>query len=101
MSRYTKKQKTLDYILTEGSITSWEAIKEFGGTRLSAYIHSLRHKDELDIKTQTIKFVDRYGDKSHYARYYLAGSNYEKYLMTGGEGEYDKTKTYILKNELR
>jgi hypothetical protein len=53
------------------SITSWEAIERFGATRLSAIIFNL--KDKYNIKTTREEFVDRYGNKSHYARYTLLG----------------------------
>jgi hypothetical protein len=53
------------------SITSWEAIERFGATRLSAIIFNL--KDKYNITTTREEFIDRYGNKSHYARYTLLG----------------------------
>ena len=67
----TKIEKVLLYLLEVGHITSWEAIKEFGATRLSAIIWVLRHKRGLNIRSERIEFVDRFGDKSHFVEYIL------------------------------
>ena len=32
------------HLIEKGTITSWEAIKEYGATRLSAIIYNLRNK---------------------------------------------------------
>lgn len=57
------------HLIEKGSITSWEAIKEYGATRLSAIIYILRHKRGMNIRNETVKFTDRYGTKSHYDIY--------------------------------
>ena len=48
-----KLEQKIDAILKHlqeyGNITSWEAIKEYGCTRLSAVIWTLRHKYNLAI----------------------------------------------------
>ena len=67
----TKIEKVLLYLLENGHITSWEAIKEFGATRLSAIIWVLRHKRGLNIRSERIEFTDRYGDKGHFVEYIL------------------------------
>lgn len=54
-----------------GSITSWEAIKEYGATRLSSIIYNLRYKYNMDIINEQIDFVDRFGSKSYFVRYVL------------------------------
>jgi len=59
------------HLIENGSITSWEAIKEYGATRLSAIIFNLRHKYGMDIRNERINFTDRYGTKSHYDKYIL------------------------------
>ena len=38
------KQRILDHLLKFGTITSWEAVKEYGCTRLSQYIYLLRNE---------------------------------------------------------
>ena len=58
MAKWTKMNKTmavLKHLEDFGSITSWEAIKEYGATRLSAIIYNLRRKYNLDIINKTNK----------------------------------------------
>ena len=45
----TKTQKVLNHLRINGSITSWEAIQEYGVTRLSATIFNLRKKGYVYI----------------------------------------------------
>lgn len=66
-----KTKAVMMHLQEQGSITSWEAIKEYGATRLSAIIFNLRHKYELNIVNERIDFVDRYGSKSHFVKYIL------------------------------
>ena len=66
-----KTNAILTHLLEKGSITSWEAIKEYGATRLSAIIWTLRHKYDLNIITEDIEFIDRYGSKAKFAKYIL------------------------------
>ena len=64
------KTKAVKLHLEEfGSITSWEAIKEYGATRLSAIIHNLRHNYDMKIQSVYIEFIDRYETKSSYVKY--------------------------------
>ena len=78
--RKTNKDRVLDYMKEFGSITSFDAFRDLGNTRLSASIWLLRHQDELDIKSLTESVTNRYGIKVTYSRYYLAGSKFEKRL---------------------
>ena len=78
--RKTHKERVLEYIQDFGSITSLDAFRDLGNTRLSASVWLLRHEDELDIKSINETTKNRYGDKVTYARYYLAGSEFEKEL---------------------
>lgn len=73
----TKIALVRKHLLEKGSITSWEAIQEYGATRLSAIIFILRHKEEMPIKTRDKAFTDRYGNKSTFAEYYLTDINEE------------------------
>ena len=59
------------HLIEKGSITSWEAIKEYGATRLSAIIFNLRYKYGMNIINERIDFVDRFGSKSSYVKYVL------------------------------
>lgn len=66
------KTKAIHYHLEKyGSITSWEAIKEYGATRLSSIIFNLRHKYNLNIINKDVEFIDRFGNKSSFAKYVL------------------------------
>lgn len=53
-----------------GSITSWEAIKEFGCTRLSQYILLLR-KRGLKVTDVWEHTQNRYGQRVKYKKYIL------------------------------
>ena len=66
--RLTKRRKVELHLIEEGYITSWEAIEQYGVTRLSAVIYNLKH-DGWTFETETIPFEDRFGDKGHYAKY--------------------------------
>ena len=57
------------HLIERGSITSWEAIKLYGATRLSAIIFQLRHRRDMDIRNERQYFIDRFGTKSHYDVY--------------------------------
>ncbi len=72
MAKWEKMNKTKAIMLhlqQYGSITSWEAIKEYGATRLSAIIYNLRYKYDMNIQNETIEFIDRYGTKSSFVKY--------------------------------
>ena len=66
-----KTKAVMLHLQEYGNITSWEAIKEYGATRLSAIIYNLRHKYEMNIKNEMIEFTDRFGNKAMYAKYIL------------------------------
>jgi hypothetical protein len=63
-----KTQKVKTHLLKNKVITSWEAIKLYKATRLSAIIHRLR-KDGLQISTQTVSQIDGNGHNCNYAKY--------------------------------
>ena len=65
----TKTEKIRIHLEEVGHITSLEAIKEYGATRLSAIIFNLRHKYDMDIDNEWIEFTDRFGSKSRYVKY--------------------------------
>lgn len=62
------KERALDYMMENGSITSWDAYEAFGCTRLSSVIHRLR-KDGFPIVTETVYGKDRFGEPMNYAKY--------------------------------
>lgn len=65
----TKTKAVLKHLEEVGHITSLEAIKEYGATRLSAIIFNLRYKYDMNIENEWIEFTDRYGNKSRYVKY--------------------------------
>ena len=67
--KVTHYDRVLNHLQRYGSITSWEAIKEYGITRLSAVIFELRK--EYNITSTFEKSKNRYGDKISYAKYIL------------------------------
>lgn len=69
----TKTQAVLDWLKTHASISSMEAINNFGATRLGAIIFNLR-KRGYDIETVICDGRDRFGNKTRFARYYLRSS---------------------------
>lgn len=60
----------LEWLKSKGSISSQEAFKELGVTRLSAIVFDLRAKGH-DVETVMVEGTDRFGHKTRYARYYL------------------------------
>lgn len=71
----THEDRVERYLKDRGSITSWEAIHEFGITRLSAVIYNLRNKRNLKIDTRFETMKNRYGDNISFARYVYEGVN--------------------------
>lgn len=72
--RKTHKERTLEYINRFGSITSLDAFRDLGNTRLSATIFNLR-KDGYNIKSKSESSKNRFGEKTTYFRYYLEEEN--------------------------
>lgn len=66
----TKETRLMRHLSEVGSITSMDAIKELGDTRLAATVFSLRKKG-VNIISTTEKNVNRWGEKVSYARYVL------------------------------
>lgn len=70
----TKTQAVLQWLQTGSSISSMEAIQNFGATRLSAIIFNLRRKG-YNIEAVTCEGTDRFGNPMRFARYYLRESD--------------------------
>ena len=61
-------------------LTSLEAFEKYGATRLSGIIYQLKHKDNLNIVTETEIVKTRYRNATPIARYKLVeGQNHETY----------------------
>lgn len=65
-----KTKAVLQWLQTHASISSMEAIDNFGATRLSAIIFNLR-KAGHNIETVMCEGRDRFGNQTRFARYYL------------------------------
>ena len=63
------KFRVLNYINQFGSITTWDAFKDLGCTRLSEYIRQLTQ--ELPIEDEWVESINRYGEKVQYKRYWI------------------------------
>lgn len=69
----TKTQAVLEWLRTHQSITSMEAIENFGATRLSAIVFNLRRRGH-DIDMVWRDGTDRFGNHMRYGVYYLRNS---------------------------
>jgi hypothetical protein len=80
--KYSQKNIILEYLKQNKKITSWDAIQDFGITRLAGVIHSLRKEGYVIDKVMKTKKNNRTGKISTYATYIYVnsvdiGSNYE------------------------
>jgi len=66
--RETHKTRCLEYLQEHKTITSLQAIRDLGNTRLAASICLLR-KDGHDILSSTVQVDNRWGTKSSIAKY--------------------------------
>jgi hypothetical protein len=67
-----QKEEILKHLMEFGKITSLEAIKDYGVTRLADKVYQLR-KEGFTINTEMKKFTNRYGNTSSYGIYKIAG----------------------------
>ena len=68
--RTTKFNQVKEHLENYGTITSWQAIQQYGATRLSDIIFRLR-KQGYDIETKTECAKDRNGNTCQFAKYIL------------------------------
>ena len=66
------KPRIIQYMKTHKGITSQDAFRELGITRLSARIKDLRDMG-YDIRTLMIEGANRYGESVRYGKYVLRG----------------------------
>ncbi len=64
------QQRVFDFLTETGSITTIQAFKEFGETRLSARIFELREKG-VNISSEKIVVTNRFKEKRYVNKYYL------------------------------
>lgn len=70
----TQKELVKRHLEDFGEITTFEAFKEYGITRLSQYIMLLRRDGHI-ITNKTVSATNRYGSKVHYDRFIYGGKN--------------------------
>ena len=70
MKTNTQKDLILKYIVDFGYITSFQAYQDLGITQLATRIKELKEKG-YQFKTENVKTTNRYGNPSHYYKYYL------------------------------
>lgn len=63
------KERILKHLQLKGKITTWDAILDYGCTRLSEYIRQLRKEYVIDDKW--INGTNRYGEKTEYKEYFI------------------------------
>lgn len=70
----TQETAILSYLEENENITSLDAFKKFGATRLSAIIYNLRHNG-YKIRSQYETTTNRLGHTVNYVRYILEEEN--------------------------
>lgn len=78
MKKITQKERVLNHLKEQKTITSWEAIKEYGCTRLADVIFRL--KEEYNIAKRMVSSKNRFGDSVSYAEYKLIGRKTNKLI---------------------
>lgn len=66
-SKQTKYDKVRQHLLDGNTISSIEAFNLFKVTRLSAIIHTMRHRDNIRIDSKT----EQSADGAYYSRYWV------------------------------
>lgn len=67
----TQKEAIIRHLQDFGSITSMEAFSEYGITRLSHIIYTLRRDREMRIKSVPMTRINRYGNIVNFSKYTL------------------------------
>ena len=70
----TQTEKILRHLNKFGSITSLEAMNEYGIMRLASRISDLKKKG-IPIRSEIEVVKNRFGENCHIKRYSLAGEN--------------------------
>lgn len=66
----TQCERVLRHLIDFGTITSWEAIQEYGILRLASRINDLR-REGYNITSERRSGKNRYGEKTHFTIYRL------------------------------
>ena len=65
----TQADRILRHLREFGTITQYEAIREYGIMRLAARVSDLNHQGHR-IRSRRRQRLNRYGEKTSYAEYY-------------------------------
>ena len=68
-----QQDRVLSYMQAYGSISSWEAFRDLGVTRLAAVIYKLKNDKGVTITAKMETGKNRRGEAVHFARYILGG----------------------------
>lgn len=79
------KERVLSYMKEFGSITTWEAFRDLGCTRLSEYIRLLRQ--EMVIEDDWETKTNRYGEQVKFKRYYIKKNAFKRFFDKLLKGE--------------
>ena len=73
----TTQWETILYYLqtTRKRITSWEAIKEFGFTRLAAIVKEIEYHTGIVLKRESIPFTTRFGASTNITEYWYEANS--------------------------
>lgn len=72
----TQTNRVLDYMKTNGGITTLQAFTELGCTRLSAQIYILRHQG-IFVDDKEVCVKNQYGEKCYVKYYFIPNENKE------------------------
>jgi len=75
----SQEDKVLSFLKEGNSITSLDAFRFWGITRISAHIHSLKNQG-FDIVREDIRVKNREGKKATVGRWYLRDTNVNDYV---------------------
>lgn len=64
----TQSERIVRHLETFGSITSLEAMRDYGIMRLASRVSDIK-KDGLPIRTEFVRGKNRFGESTCYARY--------------------------------
>lgn len=70
MAKKTQRDYVLEFIKSQGSISSWQAYADLGVTQLATRISELKVKG-YRFRKERVKTTTRFGVKTHYDKYYL------------------------------
>lgn len=66
----TQSERIVRHLETFGSITSLEAMRDYGILRLASRVSDLK-KNGLQVRTEFVRGKNRFGESTCYARYIL------------------------------